>query len=143
MIRVRISSNWVVPKTAGRAFAAGFGLGEIQEKPGDLHHAVVFIQDHHAAGAHDGADPLQGVIIDGQVQKLGGNASAGRTAHLHGLEFPSLGNAAADIKDHVLDGRADGHFHQAGVVDLSGQRKIFWSPCFFPCPPARTSPRRF
>ena len=35
--------------TAGYAFSAGFRLGELQKKSGDIYHAVGFIKNHHAA----------------------------------------------------------------------------------------------
>ena len=40
---------------AGRALAARFVLREVEEEPGDVDHAVVLVEDDHAAAAHDGA----------------------------------------------------------------------------------------
>ena len=110
-------------KSAGRTLSTGFGLGEGQEEAGHIHHARVFIHHDHAARSHDGADLLQGAVVDGQVQVLLGYTASGGTAHLYGLEFPSLWNASPDTEDHLPHGRADGHFHQTGVVDLARERE--------------------
>src|SRR5690606_1474036 len=58
--------------TAGGTLAAAFIHGKVQEVAGDVHHAVVFIQHDHTAGAHHGADGYQRVILDGDVQVFGG-----------------------------------------------------------------------
>ena len=59
------------PQTAGRAFAAGFILGEGEEITGNIHHAGILIHDDHPARTHHGAHLAQGVIIDGDVQNSG------------------------------------------------------------------------
>ena len=41
---------------AGGTLAAGLVYGELEEELCDIHHAVVFVQNDHAAGAHHGAD---------------------------------------------------------------------------------------
>src|SRR5512143_139840 len=41
--------------TAGRALAAGLALSKREGVLGHIHHAVVFVEDHHASGAHNRA----------------------------------------------------------------------------------------
>ena len=98
-------------------------MGKTQKEPGDLHHAVVFIHDHHAARPHDGTDTLNGIVIDGQVQKLGGHTAAGGSTHLDGLKRAAFRYAAADVENYLLDRGSDGNFHQAGVDYFAGQGK--------------------
>ena len=52
---VQNAQRLIQADAAGDAFAAGFRVGEFDEVAGHVHHAVVFIHDHHAAGTHDGA----------------------------------------------------------------------------------------
>ena len=85
------------PFPAGGAFAAGLVPGEVQEVLGDVHHAILFIHDDHAAGTHDGAQGRQGVIVHRGVQELLGDAAARGAAGLHRLDGPVAGDAAADV----------------------------------------------
>jgi hypothetical protein len=66
----------VQPHTAWNTLAAGLRVCELDEIAGNIDHAVVFVEHHHAAGAHDGTDLRQGFIIDGRVKHFNGNASA-------------------------------------------------------------------
>src|ERR1017187_2052123 len=50
------------------AFAAGFRLGEFEEKARDIHHAIALVQHHQAARAHDGAGLRQGIVVDGRAR---------------------------------------------------------------------------
>ena len=83
---VQDAQGLVQADAAGDAFAAGFGVGELDEVAGDVHHAVVFVHHHHAAGAHDGAELRQRFVIHRRVEHLLRDAAAGRAAGLHGLD---------------------------------------------------------
>ena len=63
----------------------------------------------------------QVVIVHGGIQQGLGQAAAGRTAGLDGLELLAVGAAAADVVDDGAQGGAHGNFHQTGVVDLAAQ----------------------
>ena len=65
----------------------------------------------------------QRVVADADVEHFGGNAAAGGTAGLHRLECVAVGNAAADALDDLAELDAHGHFNQAGVGDLAGERE--------------------
>ena len=49
--------------------------------------------------------------------------AAGGSAELGGLEFLSLGDAAADVIDDGAQGRSHRDFHEADVVDVAGERE--------------------
>ena len=108
---------------AGDALAAGLLLGELHEEPGHLHHAGVLVHDHQAAGADHGADALQTVEVQGQVQVLaaGGGGAAGGAADLDGLELLAVPDAAADVKDHLPDGGSHGDLDEAGIHHVACQ----------------------
>ena len=108
---------------AGNAFAAGLRHAELHEEAGHIDHARGVVHDDHAAGAHHGADADQRLVADLQVEMLFGNAAARRAASLHSLEFVTVRNAAADAFDDLSQAHAHGHFDQAGVGDLAGQRE--------------------
>ena len=59
------------------------------------------------------------------------HTAACRPAHLNGFKRAALGDAAADIINHVFDSGADRHFNQSGIVDLTGQRKDFGALALF------------
>ena len=82
---VEDAQGLVEADAAGDAFAAGLGVRELDEVAGHIDHAVVFVHDHHAAGAHDGADLREAFVIDRGVEHLHGNAAAGGSAGLHGF----------------------------------------------------------
>ena len=56
-----------------------------------------------------------------------GNASAGRTADLDGLESPALLESAADSDHDFLQFGAHGHFDQPAPDNFPGQGKAFRS----------------
>ena len=82
---------------------------------------VRLVHDDHAAGTHDGAELAERFVIDGRVQRLGGDAAAGRSAGLDGLDFAAVGSAAAHGLDDVAQGGAHGHLDQAGIGNLARQ----------------------
>ena len=53
---------------AGGALAAGFVDAEFLVEAGDVDHAVVFVHDDHAAGAHDGAELLQVLVVPSRLK---------------------------------------------------------------------------
>ena len=62
----------LVADAAWGAFAAGFIDREGQIELGDVDHAVVFVHDDHAAGAHHGTRGHEAVVVDRGVQVLFG-----------------------------------------------------------------------
>ncbi|OQC00090.1 MAG: hypothetical protein BWX80_03487 [Candidatus Hydrogenedentes bacterium ADurb.Bin101] len=61
---------------AGHALAAGFILHEVQEEPGHIHHARVFIHDDEAAGTHNRAQLGKRFVIHRHVEVFAGDAAA-------------------------------------------------------------------
>ena len=120
---VENAERLVEAHAAGDAFAAGFGVRELDEVAGHVDHAVVFVENHHAAGAHDGADLREGFVVDGRVEHFDGNAAARGSAGLHGFDAAAGDGAFADVVDEALERRAERHFDQAGVLDFADQRK--------------------
>ena len=102
-------------------------MREFDEVAGHIDHAVVFVHDHHAAGAHDGADLRQALVVDGRVEHLDGDAAAGGPAGLHGLDAAPGDRAFADVVDEALERRAQRHLDEAGVLHLAHQREDFGS----------------
>ena len=84
----------------------------------------------------------QRIVIDRHVQELLGDAAAGGSAGLHGLELFAVGDAAADVEDDLAKGDAHGDFDQAGVVDFSGQGKDLGALALFGADRRHTSRRR-
>ena len=111
----------VQPDPAGRAFAAGFRAGELDEVAGDVDHAIVFVHHHHAARAHDGAELAERFVVDRGFEQVGRDAAARRAAGLHRLDRMAVQAAAADGMDEIAERRAERHFHQAGVPDLADE----------------------
>ena len=98
-------------------------MGELDKVAGHIDHAVVFVHDHHAAGAHDGADLRQALVIDRRIEHIDGNAAAGRSAGLHGFDAAAGHGALADVVDEALQRGTQRHLHQTGVLNLAHQRK--------------------
>ena len=122
---VEDAQGLVEADAAGDAFAARLGVRELDEVAGHVDHAVVFVHDDHAAGAHDGADLGEAFVVDGGVEHLHGNAAAGGSAGLHGFHAAAGRGAFADVVDEALERRAQRHFDQAGVLHLAHQREDF------------------
>ena len=91
---VEESQRLVQADAAGDALAAGFRMGELDEVARHVHHAVVFVHHHHAAGAHDGAQLRQRLVVDRRVEHLLRDAAAGRPAGLHGFDGASARRAS-------------------------------------------------
>jgi hypothetical protein len=104
---------------AGSALAAALLLCELQEEAGHVDHAAVLVHDNEAAGAHDGAQLLYGLVVNGHVEVLARDGAAGRAAQLGRFELAVVGDAAGDVVDDVAQGDAHVDFHQADVVDLA------------------------
>ena len=107
--------------SAERAFAARFRLRELQKEAGHVHHAVTVVEDHHAAGTHDGAGLGQRFIIDRRVGERRRNAPAGRTAHLHRFEGASVLDTAADFLDDLANRDAHRDFDEPAAPHLARQ----------------------
>src|ERR1035438_1152174 len=120
---IEYAERLVEPDPAWDAFAAGLGVGELDEVAGHVDHAVVFVHDDHAAGAHDGANLREAFIVHGSVEHVDGNATARRPARLHRFDVAAGSGAFSNVVDEALERRAQGHFNQAGVLNLPDKRK--------------------
>ena len=107
--------------TAGRALTAGFVDDEVHVEVGDVNHAVVFVHDDRAAGAHHGAAGDESVVVDRGVEVFLGQAAAGRTAGLNGFEGLVARDAAADVIDEGAEGGTHRDFDETDVVDLAAE----------------------
>src|SRR5208337_3609576 len=108
---------------AGGALAAGFILGEVDKVFGHVHHAIPLVHDDHAAGAHDGTQGPQRIIVHRGVQVRLRDAAAGGAAGLHCLEGLAPGNAAADVEDHLPQGDAQRDFTRPVLFTLPTSAK--------------------
>ncbi len=109
------------PDPARRALAARFCYSELQEEPGQFHHARILIYDYHAAGAHERPGCHEGIEVDGQVEHLNGNAATKRATGLNSLELAVFGYSAAYVEDYISQGCTHGNLHEAGVFHLASQ----------------------
>ena len=101
--------------------AAGFRLGKRHEIAGNIHHAIGFIQHHHAAGSHDGAGRFQRFKIDRRIGQFCRNASPGGTADLNGFQFFAVADPAPDLLHNLAQGQSHRNFHQAAAHHFPGQ----------------------
>ena len=106
-----------------RALAARLLLDELEEEPSDVDHAAVLVHDDEAARAHDRAELLQGVVVDGDVQVLGGDAAARRATHLCSLELLAARDPPSDVEHDLAERHADRDLDETGVLDRAGERK--------------------
>ena len=118
VIRVRISSIRFVPMRQGTHLPQDSSWVKLRKK-----RAMSTMQVFSSMTIMP-PDPIiepacgQGLVVDGQIQILGGQASARRAAHLGCLEMATPGNSSADVEDDLAEGRPHGNFHKARVVDL-------------------------
>ena len=114
---------------AKHAFAARFVLRELHEEPGDLDHAGLFVHHDETAGTDHGPHLAQVVKIHRQVEVFLGQATAGGTADLYGLEAVLaefavvIGHAFAHAEHDFAQRRAERHLDKARVLHVSRQRK--------------------
>ena len=116
-----------VADPAWSAFAAGFIQRELKEEFGNVNHAVIFVQDDHAAGPHHRAQPDQRFVINRSVYLIRADAAAGRAAGLHGFELLAVLDAVAESENDIFKRSAHRHFHQADFVNFPGQGEHFGS----------------
>src|SRR5262249_31479355 len=94
---------------AGNTPATTFVLVELHHAQGELHHAGLVVENHHAAGAKEFA--ALGKRVEVHVDALGFfcvQQERGGSAGDNGLQLASVGNATADIVDHLLQRVAQG-----------------------------------
>ena len=120
---VQDAQRLVEAHTAWHALAAGLGARELDEVARHVDHAVVFVHDDHAAGAHDRAQLRERLVVDRRVEHLGRDAAAGGAARLHGLDVAAVRAALADVVDEARQWRAQGHLHEARGLHLADQRE--------------------
>jgi hypothetical protein len=85
-------------RSCKRALAARFVLRKVQEVTRDLNSAIAVVEYNQSARAHDGASRSQRIIVNREVKRTSGQATAGRSAGLHGLEFLAAEYSAADTR---------------------------------------------
>src|SRR3974390_1309760 len=103
---IQYAEALVQANPAWDALAAGLRVRELDEEPRDIHHAVVFVHDHHAAGTHDGAQLREVLVVDGRLKHLVGEAAPGGTARLDRFDLASVRSALADVVHERLQWRA-------------------------------------
>src|SRR6266849_3196283 len=108
---------------AGDAPAAGLVRVEMHDAPRHVHHAGVFVHDHHAAGPEHGAGFGDGIVVHGKVDLGRAHQRAGAAAGNHGLELLAAWNAAGDFIDELLHVHAERNFVNAGLIDVAGDAK--------------------
>ncbi len=109
--------------SARRTFPARLLLHELQEESGDVHHTGGIIHDDKTARAHNGAELLEGGVVEGNVEVLPGHAPSGGTTDLGRLEGFVVFDAAAYVVYEFPEGGADGHLHEAGITNGPGKGK--------------------
>src|SRR6516225_6392235 len=62
---------------AGNAPAAGFMGVEVHDAASHVHHASIFVDDHHAAGTEHRAGLSDGVVVHGDIDFVGLEHRAG------------------------------------------------------------------
>src|SRR5579872_5404330 len=113
----------VQPDPAGDAFATRLGVSELDEIAGDVDHAIVFIHHDHAAGAHDGSELRQVLVVDCGVEHILRNTSTRGAAGLNGLDLASPDGAFADVVNESLQRCAQWHLDQAGIFHFADERE--------------------
>src|SRR5579872_1830390 len=113
----------VQPDPAGYAFATRLGVSELDEIAGDVDHAIVFIHHDHAAGAHDGSELRQVLVVDCGVEHILRNTSTRGAAGLNGLDLASPDGAFADVVNESLQRCAQWHLDQAGIFHFADERE--------------------
>jgi hypothetical protein len=106
---------------ARRALAArldGAELHRIARELGEVGRVVVH---HDAAVAHRAADGRVGLVVQRQVPLRFGQVRAQRAAHLHRLDRPARGGAAAVVVQQLAQRDAEGLLDQPAVLDVAGQ----------------------
>src|ERR1044071_5044079 len=116
--------------SAKGAFAAGLVLCELEEIPGDVHHACGIVQHDQATRPHDRTDLAKGFVIHWGIGKTRRNATTPRTTDLDRLELASRSNATADFFHNLPNGCSHRNFNQAAPLDISCQGKNFCSFAF-------------
>ena len=122
--------GFVQTNPARDALAARLGMGELDEVARHIHHAVLFIHDHHAARSHDRAQLRQAFIVDGRIEHLDGNASARGTTRLHRLDGASGNRSFTNVIHEGFQRSAQRHLHQSGVAHLPHQGEDFGPRAF-------------
>ncbi len=109
----------LVADTAGRAFTAALLAGELEVELGDGRHARGLVHDNHTARTHHRAGSHEAVVVDSGVEVLSGEAAAGRTTGLDGLELTAVLDATTNLIYNLTEGDAHGDFDEADVVNLA------------------------
>ncbi|OPZ97152.1 MAG: hypothetical protein BWY71_01708 [Planctomycetes bacterium ADurb.Bin412] len=110
---------------AGNALPTAFRLDKFHEEFGQIDHAGIFIEDDQPAGTHNSANGLYRLVVNFDIQTVFGDAATGRSADLYAFAAFAIGNSAADIIDHLLEGSSHRDFDQAGTFDHAGEGEDF------------------
>ncbi len=109
------------PDPAIGTLAARLHLREGQEIARDVHHAVILVQDHHPARAHDRPRGRQGLVVYRGIAERRRHAAPRRPAHLHRLELLAVGHAPADLLDDATQRHSHRHLDQSAAQHLASQ----------------------
>src|SRR6266851_2192660 len=105
---------------AGDAPAAGLVRVEMHDAAGHVHHAGVFVHNHHAAGAEHGAGLGDGIVVHWNVDLGRAHQRAGAAARNDSFQFLAVGNAAGSFVDELLHVHPERDFVNARLTDVSG-----------------------
>src|SRR6266436_1153077 len=106
--------------TARNAPAARFVRVKMHDAARHVHHAGVFVHDHHAAGAHHAAGFGDRIVVHGQIDFVGAHQWAGTATRNNGFKLFAVGNAAGHFVDELFHVHAQRNFINAGLVDVAG-----------------------
>src|SRR3972149_3018287 len=104
--------------TTGGAFPARFVFEELEEVPGYIDHAGIFIHDYQAAGPHDRTDFGELLIINRKTQTRSRDAAAGRPTCLNSFEFLVARDPTADIEHDLPQCNTHRNLNKPRILDL-------------------------
>src|ERR1035437_2683781 len=91
-------------------------LGHAQSEPHDAH---LVVEHDHAAGAEHRSRLHHRVEVHGDIDFVRLENLHGRSAGHHALQIPTLGHAARDVVDHLLQVVAHGQLIYAGFLEFA------------------------
>ena len=116
---------------AGDAPAAAFVLVEAHNAEGDADHVGIFIEDDHAAAAEHALYFGERIVIERETVAFGGGEhGAGTAAGDYRLQLFAIAHAASKLFNSAHHGEAEGHFVNAGLVDVAADAQHFGATAF-------------
>src|SRR5690606_31911600 len=108
----------LVTVVAGRAAPAGLVFEEVREERIQVDRAGAIADEDHAATADERTVGGEWLAREGQrIEQPAGQVARERPSGLDRLELPPVRDAAAGF-DHLRQGHAPRHLHEAGAADV-------------------------